>query len=401
VDQGRADDVATAALIMATATATTSPAKVAPPPAALSWRSLGLQALALALVVLLGAWLVHNAAINLAARNIASGFGFLGDTAGFAISEGLLPYEPGDSYARAFAAGVANTLRAALPAVMLATVLGFVLGIAQTSRQALVRLLSRGFVDVVRNVPLLVQVLIWYFALTELLPGGDAPLHIDEAVFLTKGGLAFAIPELTASQAVVPLLLSIALPWLAWGAVRWRVLPLPLAITMPLALLAVGAIWVLWPDAWQRPQVGGFGVSGGATLSPEWLALVLALTQYSGVYCAEIVRAGLQAVPRGQWEATHALSLTRGQALRRVIVPQSLRVIVPPYTSLVMNTIKNSSLAVAIGYPDIVSAATTALNQNGQAIECIAIIAGVYLLLNLLTALVMSVVNARVQLKER
>jgi general L-amino acid transport system permease protein len=282
-----------------------------------------------------------------------------------------------------------------LPAVLFATVLGFVLGIAQTSRHALVRLLSRAFVDLVRNVPLLVQVLLWYFTLTELLPGSDAPLHADDVAFLSKGGLAIAVPELTASQAIVPLVLTLAIPWLAWYAGRWR------RYAFPLALIVVVAIWLLWPDSWQLPQVGAFGVSGGATLSPEWLAIVIALTQYSGAYCAEIVRAGLQAVPRGQWEATHALSLTRGQALRRVIIPQSLRVIVPPYTSLVMNTIKNSSLAVAIGYPEIVSVATTALNQNGQAIECIAIIAAVYLMLNLLTALVMSVVNARVQLKER
>jgi general L-amino acid transport system permease protein len=147
--------------------------------------------------------------------------------------------------------------------------------------------------------------------------------------------------------------------------------------------------------------LGTFGVTGGATLSPEWLALVGALTLYAGAYGAEIVRADLQAVPRGQWEAAHALGLTRAQALRRVIVPQALRVIVPPFASLVMNTIKNSSLAVAIGYPDLVSVATTSLNQNGQAIECIAIIASVYLLLNLLIALGMGAVNAAVQLKER
>jgi general L-amino acid transport system permease protein len=321
-----------------------------PPRTAPDYRSLGLQAAALAAVVLVGAWLVHNAAVNLAARNIAAGFGFLDDSAGFAISEGLVPFEPSHSYARAFAAGVANTLRAALPAVLAATVFGFALGIAQLSRHALVSLLARAFVDLVRNVPLLVQVLLWYYALTELLPSTDAPLAHGGVVFLSKGGLAFP----------------------GFGAHGWEV-----------------------------PQLGNFGVTGGATLSPEWLALVAALTQYSGVYCAEIVRAGLQAVPRGQWEASHALSLTRGQALRRVAMPQALRVIVPPYTSLVMNTIKNSSLAVAVGYPDIVSVATTSLNQNGQAIECIAIIAAVYLTLNLLTALAMSVVNRRVQLKER
>ena len=312
-----------------------SSAALAPPRPPLNLRSIGLQALALALVVALGAWLVNNATINLRAQNIASGFGFLGDTAGFAISEGLLPYEPSDSYARAFAAGVANTLRAALPAVVLATVLGFALGIAQTSRHALVRLLSRGFVDLVRNVPLLVQVLLWYFALTELLPGTDTPLRLSDVAFLSKGGLNIAMPELTASQAIVPLALTILVPWLAWLASPWR------RITLPVALLVVVGVWLLWPDSWQHPEVGNFGVSGGATLTPEWLALVIALTQYSGAYCAEIVRAGLQAVPRGQWEATHALGLTRPQALRRVIVPQSLRVIVPPYTSLVMNTIKN------------------------------------------------------------
>jgi general L-amino acid transport system permease protein len=394
VDQGRAHDVAAAALIVMASTALATPAVRRPRPG-LNLRSLGLQALALAVVVLAGAWLVHNAAVNLAARNIASGFGFLKDTAGFAISEGLVPYEPGDTYGRAFAAGVVNTLRAALPAVILASVLGFALGIAQTSRIALVRLVSRAFVDLVRNVPLLVQVLLWYFALTELLPGADAPLALDGAGFLSKGGLALPEPALSGSSAVIALAASAALLWLGWRSERWR------ALTLPLATVAVIAIWLVVPEAWEFPQHGNFGISGGLSLSPEWLALVVALTQYSGAYCAEIVRAGLQAVPRGQWEAAHALSLTRGQSLRRVIMPQALRVIVPPYTSLIMNTIKNSSLAVAVGYPDIVSVATTALNQNGQAIECIAIIAAVYLTLNLLTALVMGVVNRRVQLKER
>ncbi|HJV61893.1 MAG TPA: ABC transporter permease subunit [Albitalea sp.] len=323
------------------------PAPSAEPPTRVpAWRSIAWLVLALALVLALGSWLVHNAAANLAARHIASGFGFLNDSAGFAISEGVVPYDSGDRYALAFAAGIANTLRAALPAVLLASVLGFAAGIAQISRHALLRLLAVGYVDIVRNVPLLVQVLLWYFALTSLLPDAERPLQWDHLVFLSKGGLTVTLP-------------------------------------------------------WQPAEVGAFGVNGGATMSPEWLALVSALTLYAGAYCAEVVRAGLQAVPRAQWEAAHALGLTRGQALRRVIVPQALRVIVPPYTSLVMNTIKNSSLAVAIGYPDIVSVATTSLNQNGQAIECIAIIAGVYLLLNLATAAVMGVVNTRVQLKER
>jgi len=371
-----------------------------PPKPPLDWRAVGLQAVALAAVFALLAWLVHNAGSNLAARNIASGFGFLKDSAGFAVSEGVVPYETGDSYLWAFAAGVANTLRAAVPAVLLATLLGFIAGIAQISRNALLRTIARTYVDVVRNIPLVLQVLMWYFAITELLPAGDSPVVVGGVAFLSKGGLAVAVPELSSWLALVLVAATVALPVLAWRAtVRQRTAARVLAMGVALVILAIA--WVAVPSGWERPTQGGFGVSGGATLSPEWLALVSALTLYAGAYCAEIVRSGIQAVHKGQWEACHALSFTRPQLLMRVIVPQSLRVVVPPYTSLIMNTIKNSSLAVAIGYPDIVSVATTAMNQNGQAIECVAVIAAVYLTLNIATALVMGVVNARVQLKER
>lgn len=366
-----------------------------PPPVPVPYRSIAWQALALAAVVALGAWIVHNAAANLAARHIASGFGFLHDSAGFAIAEGPVPYEPSDSYARAFAAGLANTLRAAVPAVVLATLLGFAVGIALVSRVPLLRAVSRAYVDIVRNVPLLVQVLMWYFALTELLPASESPLRFAGTLFLSKGGAAFPAPELPAARLLLGLALTAGLPLLAWRARRLRWL------AQLAAWGAVAAAWLLLPVSWERPEAGVFGVAGGASLSPEWLALVAALTQYAGAYCAEIVRAGLMAVSRGQWEAAHALGLTRGQALRRVVLPQGLRVIVPPYASLVMNTVKNSSLAIAVGYPDIVYIATTSLNQNGQAIECIAVIAAVYLSLNLLTAMLMAFVNRRVQFRER
>jgi general L-amino acid transport system permease protein len=301
-----------------------------------------LQGAVLAALLALAAWLVHNATVNLTERRIASGFGFLAESAGFAISEGLVPYDMADSHARAFAAGVANTLRAAVPAVLLMTVLGLAVGIGQVARHPLLRPLARAWVDVLRNVPLLVQVLLWYFALTHLLPDPAEPM-------------AFAGGALLVSKA-------------------------------GLALLA---------------EAGPFGPAGGLVLSPEWMSLVAALAVYGSAYAAEIVRAGIEAVPRGQWEAGHALGLRWGQTLRHAVLPQGLRVMVPPYASLVMNTTKNSSLAVAIGYPDIVSVATTALNQNGQAIECIAIIAAIYLGLNLLTAWVMGVVNRRVQIRER
>ncbi|WP_284616762.1 amino acid ABC transporter permease [Aquabacterium humicola] len=379
----------------------TSPSLSAPPRSA-RLRSLALQALALAAVAATLGWLARNAAENLAARQIAGGFGFLADAAGFAIAEGPVPYDIGDSYLLAFAAGIANTLRAAIPAVALASVLGLLIGIAQISRHPLISRVARVYVDLVRNVPLLVQVLMWYFLLTETLPDAGQPLSWG-GVFLSKGGLALPAPEsgllggIAAAAAGAAAVLGVgrvarrrgqgpaARAGWRWGA----------------GIVAVAALWWWLPLQWQVPRRGSFGVEGGAVLSPEWLALVAALSLYGAAYAAEIVRAGLQAVPRGQWEAAHALGLRWSQALVRVVLPQGLRVMAPPYTSLVMNTVKNSSLAVAVGYPDVVSVATTALNQNGQAIECIGIIAAVYLLLNLLTAAVMALVNARVQIPER
>ncbi|TIU29446.1 MAG: ABC transporter permease subunit, partial [Mesorhizobium sp.] len=214
-------------------------------------------------------------------------------------------------------------------------------------------------------------------------------------LLLSNGGLAFAKPLMTAPEAGV-LIVSMLVLFAAALLVRGH-----RAGALAAAAVVSAALWLYVPDRWDVPVVGLFGINGGGTVSVEWASLVGALTLYSGVYCAEIVRSGLLAVHRGQWEASHALSLTRGQTLRRIVIPQSLRVIVPPYTSLVMNTLKNSSLAVAVGYPDIVSIGTTSLNQTGQAIECIAIIAAVYLSLNILTAAVMGNVNRLVQLQER
>lgn len=324
-------------------------ARQPPAPTRPRWGRLALQlAIGWLLILLLG-WLAHNASRNMAARGIAGGFGFLEQTAGFSISEGLLPYEPGDSYLRAVAAGVANTVRAAVPALVLATVLGLLLGVAAVARHPLLRGAVRLYVDVARNIPLLVQVLLWYFALTSLLPDVDRPLAIGPLGFLSKAGLALPGPVYD-------------------SAAGWH---------------------------WSSPQPGMFGIDGGLALTPEFLALVGALGLYAAAYCAEIVRAGLQAVPRGQWNAASALGMRRGQQLRLVVLPQALRVIIPPYTNLALSTIKNSSLAVAIGYPDVVMVANTAMSQTGQAIECVTIIAVVYLAINLLISLALNAFNQR------
>lgn len=252
-------------------------ARQPPAPTRPRWGRLALQlAIGWLLILLLG-WLAHNASRNMAARGIAGGFGFLEQTAGFSISEGLLPYEPGDSYLRAVAAGVANTVRAAVPALVLATVLGLLLGVAAVARHPLLRGAVRLYVDVARNIPLLVQVLLWYFALTSLLPDVDRPLAIGPLGFLSKAGLALPGPVYD-------------------SAAGWH---------------------------WSSPQPGMFGIDGGLALTPEFLALIGALGLYAAAYCAEIVRAGLQAVPRGQWNAASALGMRRGQQLRLVVLPQA------------------------------------------------------------------------------
>jgi general L-amino acid transport system permease protein len=311
------------------------------------WKALAWQlALAGALVVI-GAWFVGNTQANLAARGLSSGYDFLLESAGFAITEGPVPYEPGNSYLRAFASGAANTLVAAIPAVALTTLIGLALGVAAIGHNAVLRGVVRAYVDGARNVPLLVQVLLWYALLTNALPDSSAPLEAA-GFFLSKAGLAMR-----------------------------------------------------HPFTGDTPAIGAFGVTGGLEVSPELTAIVVGLAGYSSAYCAEVVRAGLLAVPPGQWEAAHALGLTRAQSIRLIVLPQALRVILPPYISLVLNTIKNSSLGVAIGYPEIVSIGTTSLNQSGRAIECISLIAGLYLLLNLVTSLVLSLYNHRVQIRER
>lgn len=324
----------------------------------LSWstrsgRALAYQAAVLVVLLALGWGLWRTTAGNLAARGIRSGFGFLDQRAGFDIGEGVIAYTPDATYLRAFAAGVANTLRVSLLGILLATPLGVLIGLGRLSRNVLVRALSTAWVEALRNVPLIIQLFAWYLVFTELLPDATEPLRLAPDVYLSKGGLQLPMPVLAGGLAL------------------------------------------------ERPEVTVFGVSGGMALTPEFLALLVGLATATSAAIAEIVRSGVLAVPRGQTEAALALGLSHRRVVRRVVLPQALRVIVPPLTSQYLNLTKNSSLAVAIGYPDVVSIANTAINQNGQALECILLIMAVYLSINLVTAALMSWYGSRVALVER
>lgn len=303
------------------------------------WRARDLTVQALLAAGLLAAlwWLLDVTAANMAERGIRSGFDFLRDPAGFAIGESVLPFDSADSIGWALAAGLANTLRVALPAILASTLLGTLIGLGRLSPNLLLRGLCTAYVEALRNVPLLLQLLAWYFVVTDLLPPASAALQFASHVFLSKSGLA--------------------LPWPGGD----------------------GGLFDL-------PLRDGMSIVGGATLTPEFLALLLGLSLYTSAYVAETVRAGVQSVPRGQSDAALALGLTRIQLFRFVLLPQALRSIIPPLTNQHLSLTKNASLAVAIGYPDLVSVANTTLNQTGRAAECIALIMAVYLILSLLTA---------------
>ncbi|UST55639.1 ABC transporter permease subunit [Comamonadaceae bacterium OTU4NAUVB1] len=312
-------------------------------------------------VVLVGAvfaglyWIVQHALEVLRGRGVRSGFDFLAQSAGFEISEGWLDHDGGQPFWRAFLAGLVNTVRAAVPAAVLAVVLGTLLGIGRLAPHALVRGLCAVYVQTVRNVPLLMQMLMLYFALTQLLPESAEAVRLAPGVFLSKGGLS--------------------LPW---------------------PLREAGAFW---PSGLEWPEQGGFNIVGGAALSPEYLAVAGGLALYTAAFVAEIVRAGIASVAPGQKLAARALGLEPGAELRIVVLPQALRLIVPSLTNQLLSLTKNSSLAVAVGYPELVSVANTSLNSTGRAFECIAIVMAVYLLLSLAISATMNVYNARVALR--
>jgi general L-amino acid transport system permease protein len=361
------------------------------------------------LFVVVLAWItyevVDNVRSNLETQRIAAGFGFLTNNAGFDVNQTLISYSGSDSYARVFFVGLLNTLLVSVIGIFFATLIGFLVGLGRLSPNWLLSRISGGYVELLRNIPLLFQILFWYLAVLGALPSPRQSISLFDVIFLSNRGLVVPkpIPHPGLEAVAIALLIAVAASLLLrfyarrqlfqsgrvttiWPYVAGVFTGLPL-----LAVLVYGA-----PVSFEIPQLRGFNFAGGSRIIPEFVALTLALSTYTGAFIAEVVRAGILSVHKGQMEAGSSLGLTRGATLRLIVVPQALRVILPPLTNQYLNLTKNSSLAVAIGYPDLVSVfAGTALNQTGQAIEIIGITMGVYLLISLVTSVIMSFYNWR------
>ncbi len=381
----------------------------------LSWsdprfRNVVWQVIIIGAVVAIVWYLVYNTNTNLENRHVTTGFGFLGRVASIPIGEYMISYDPAvDTYGRALVIGILNTLRVAVVGIIFATLLGTLIGVARLSRNWLVAKLSAIYVEVIRDIPVLLQLLFWYATLQSL-PAPRQSFHPVTGVFLSNRGVKFPLlnwanPDWWVLLAFVAGVIGTVI-WSraaaqkqeATGA-RPKVWPIALGLLIVLPLVvwfAVGA-----PFSPDIPELRGFNFVGGGTLSPEYGALTIGLVIYTASYIAEIVRSGILAVAAGQWEAAGALGLRPGTVLRRIVLPQALRVIIPPMTSQYLNLTKNSSLAIAIGYQDIVSIDMTTLNQTGQAVEGIAIVMAVYLVISLSISLFMNWYNARIALVER
>jgi len=374
-------------------------------------RAVFYQLVLLATVLWLGYEFALNAKANLDAQKIASGFGFLDNTAGFAINQSLIPYDESDSYGRVSLVGLLNTLLVAGIGIVLATILGFFIGIARLSRNWLLARLAGGYVELIRNLPLLFQILFWYLAVLGTLPGPRQSLSLFGEIFLNNRGII--VPAPVASDEAGTVFAVFAASLIAIVAINFwarrlqirkgrRVPLLGTSLAILIVPLLIALIATGFPIRFKRPELRGFNFVDGLRLLPEFVALLVALTTYTAAFIAEVVRAGLLAVPRGQSEAAFALGLRRGLTLRLIVVPQALRVIVPPLTNQYLNLTKNSSLAVAVGYPDLFAVfAGTTLHQTGQAIEIIAITMAVYLAISLITSVLMNWYNAHIRIAGR
>ena len=394
---------------MASDTILTRPSRPAP------WRDprirgIVIQVLFVMAIAALIAFLAHNTIVNLRRQNIASGFGFLDREAGFGIGETLIAYSPADTYARAFLVGLTNTLFVSGIGIVLATILGTLMGLARLSSNWLVAKLAQIYVETFRNIPLPLQLLFWWGLLRGAAPPPREAWRPLPGIFISNHGIDVAVPNYDAAYPWILLALAIGVAatfilrrWARDRQARtgdqfptgWVGLGLVLGLPL-IVFLAAGL-----PLRLDVPALRGFNFVGGAERSPEFGALLIGLVVYTASFIAEIVRAGILAVSWGQSEAAMALGLTSGQRMRLVVLPQALRVIVPPMTSEYLSLTKNSSLAVIIGYPDLVSVANTTMNQTGQAVEGITMIMAVYLAISLAISALMNLYNRAVALVER
>ncbi|MCP4692201.1 MAG: amino acid ABC transporter permease [Desulfobacterales bacterium] len=373
-------------------------------------RSILYQIGVLLMVGLLAYYLVHNTLTNIEKQAIATGFGFLEKESSFEIGEKLISYTAADSYGKALFVGVLNTLKVSFIGIVITVILGTFIGVARLSSNWLISRMAAAYIEVLQDIPVLLQLFFWYAFFYEILPAPKQALNPVAGMFLCNRGLIVAVPEANPAWGYMGAALLAGCVMIfflqRWNRKRqaatgehFPVFHAAIGILIGLPLLT----WLLAgaPTAMDVPQLKGFNFQGGISISPEFTALLLGLVLYTSAFVAEVVRAGIQSVSKGQTEAAMAIGLKPGQILNLVILPQALRVIIPPLTSQMLNLTKNSSLAVAIGYPDFVSVANTTINQTGQAMEGVAMIMAVYLCFSLLTSLFMNWYNKKMALVER
>ena len=374
-------------------------------------RAVIFQVLVLGGILLFGVYIVNNTLVNMESRGISSGFDFMDRTAGFDIGMTLIPYDQASSYGRAFFVSLLNTLLVSAIGIVVTTILGFIIGIARLSSNWLVSKLAEVYIEIIRNIPLLLQIFFWYFAVLRTLPSPRQSIEFADLFFLNLRGLFVPKPVLEPGFSAMPIAFFIGVVAVViiarWAKRRREATGQPfhtvlvsMGILIGLPLLA--GMVTGFPMSWDYPALKGFNFQGGMTLIPELVALVIALSIYTAAFIAEVVRSGIQAVSHGQTEAAGSLGLRPGQTLRLVVIPQALRVIIPPLTNQYLNLTKNSSLAAAIAYPDLVLVfAGTALMQTGQAVEIIAITMAVYLTISLVISAIMNWYNNKMALVER
>ncbi len=374
-------------------------------------RALLFQILLVAALGLIAWNIASNTMVNLEKRGISTGFKFLSQEAGFGIIQSLVPYDESYTFGRTFIVGLLNTLLVSVCGIIMATAIGFTVGIGRLSKNWLISRLAGMYIETFRNIPLLLQIFFWYFAVLRALPSPRQSLSLGESVFLNIRGLYIPRPMFESGFGLVLIALAVAciaaIVISVWAKRRQlntgQQFNTPLVATLLMIVLPLATYFVAGsPISWEMPALKGFNFQGGISIIPEFSALLVALSIYTGAFIAEAVRSGILAVNKGQTEAASALGLHPGMVLKLVVIPQALRVIIPQLTSQYLNLVKNSSLATAIGYPDLVSVfAGTTLNQTGQAIEVVAMTMGVYLFISLAISMFMNWYNNKIMLVER